>query len=93
LRKTARTAPSHAALDHLGMSRSSPGRSDSQEPAASVCLRAPWEPETLEPSELEGIAMLRIMLHAKVHGVAVAQADLNYARSVRIDRPLPRGRS
>jgi len=37
--------------------------------------------------------MLRIMLHAKVHGVAVAQADLNYARSVRIDRPLPRGRS
>ena len=33
--------------------------------------------------------MLRIMLHGKVHGVTVAQADLNYARSVRIGRALP----
>jgi len=53
--------------------------------AGPVCLSASWEPETLEPSELKDIAVLRTMLYAKLRRVSVRQADLNDVGSARID--------
>jgi len=63
-----------------------------KESSRPLCLRVLWEPETLEPSGQEDIAVLRVMHHAKLVDVThgnrltshvVEDRDPDRARAIR----------